>query len=206
MSEQKIELIWSEWANFETRRFGAFGIAAFKEKDSNLEHVCLAKGLHEESGVTPLVRISSECVTGCVLDAMNCDCRDQNDLALFQIAERGKGAFILLRQEGRGHGLFRKIEAMRYKESGLDTFSAVEQLDLPADVRSYEAAAFALMTLGLLDFDLLSANPGKAEALRSRGLKILAMLPIWIERPELAIHNSAKLTRGFLKHATTDSA
>jgi len=63
------------------------------------------------SGVVPLLRIHSQCLTGDVLGSLRCDCRQQLEKALSMIAEDGKGILIYEQQEGRGIGLMAKLQA-----------------------------------------------------------------------------------------------
>ena len=58
----------------------------------------------------PLVRPHSECLTGDVLGSLRCDCGPQLREAVEQISATG-GFLLYLRQEGRGIGLYRKLDA-----------------------------------------------------------------------------------------------
>ena len=76
------------------------------------------------------------------------------------------GGFLLyLRQEGRGIGLYRKLDAYVLQERGLDTYEANVTLGRGEDERDYTAAAQMLHALGVHRVALLSNNPDKAEQL-----------------------------------------
>ncbi|MFC9631506.1 GTP cyclohydrolase II [Streptomyces mirabilis] len=137
------------------------------------EHLAVVLG---KPGATPLVRLHSECLTGDVFGSARCDCGPQLREAVEQIAERG-GVLLYLRQEGRGIGLYNKLDAYALQDQGLDTYAANAALGLPEDGRDYTAAAQMLQALGVDDLDLLSNNPDKAEQLRDLGVTVSHRVP-----------------------------
>jgi GTP cyclohydrolase II len=122
-------------------------------------------------GEVPLVRLHSECLTGDVFGSARCDCGPQLREAVERIAERG-GYLLYLRQEGRGIGLYNKLDAYALQDQGLDTYAANAALGLPEDARDYTAAAQMLATLGASHIDLLSNNPDKARQLAGFGIDV----------------------------------
>ena len=139
------------------------------------EHVAVVLG-EPAPGATPLVRLHSECLTGDVFGSARCDCGPQLREAVEQIAERG-GVLLYLRQEGRGIGLYNKLDAYALQDEGLDTYAANAALGLPEDARDYTAAAQMLQALGIDTLDLLSNNPDKAQQLRDLGVKVCTRVP-----------------------------
>ncbi|MET7702289.1 MULTISPECIES: GTP cyclohydrolase II [unclassified Streptomyces] len=137
------------------------------------EHLAVVLG---EPGPNPLVRLHSECLTGDVFGSARCDCGPQLREAVEQIAERG-GVLLYLRQEGRGIGLYNKLDAYALQDEGLDTYAANAALGLPEDARDYTAAAQMLQALGIDALDLLSNNPDKADQLRDLGLTVTHRVP-----------------------------
>jgi GTP cyclohydrolase II len=137
------------------------------------EHLAVVLG---KPGATPLVRLHSECLTGDVFGSARCDCGPQLREAVERIAERG-GVLLYLRQEGRGIGLYNKLDAYALQDQGLDTYAANAALGLPEDGRDYTAAAQMLQALGIDDLDLLSNNPDKAEQLRDLGVTVSHRVP-----------------------------
>lgn len=119
----------------------------------------------------PLVRLHSECLTGDVLGSQRCDCGPQLREALERLADVG-GYLLYLRQEGRGIGLYNKLDAYRLQDAGLDTYEANRALGHRADERDYAAAAQMLLALGVRELRLLSNNPDKADQLDAAGLRI----------------------------------
>jgi GTP cyclohydrolase II len=139
------------------------------------EHVAVVLG-DPAPGTTPLVRLHSECLTGDVFGSARCDCGPQLREAVERIADRG-GVLLYLRQEGRGIGLYNKLDAYALQDQGLDTYAANTALGLPEDARDYTAAAQMLQALGISTLDLLSNNPDKAGQLRDLGIDVRDRVP-----------------------------
>jgi GTP cyclohydrolase II len=127
-------------------------------------------------GPVPLVRPHSECLTGDVFGSQRCDCGPQLREAVERIAASG-GYLLYLRQEGRGIGLYDKLDAYALQDAGLDTYEANLALGHREDERSYLVAAQMLKALGVLSVALLSNNPDKARQLRRFGLTVTARVP-----------------------------
>jgi len=138
------------------------------------EHVALRWPV--PPGAIPLVRLHSECLTGDVLGSARCDCGPQLAEAIDLIQRQG-GALLYLRQEGRGIGLYNKIDAYALQEQGLDTVDANLRLNLPVDARRYDAAGEMLHALGLTRIRLLTNNPEKVDGLRACGIDVVERVP-----------------------------
>src|SRR5215211_5541580 len=123
------------------------------------EHIALVLG--DPAAGTPLVRLHSECLTGDVFGSARCDCGPQLREAVQRITEAG-GFLLYLRQEGRGIGLYAKLDAYALQDAGLDTYEANRALGRGEDERDYTVAAQMLLTLGADRITLLSNNPDKA--------------------------------------------
>ncbi|WP_405584995.1 GTP cyclohydrolase II [Streptomyces sp. NBC_01092] len=150
-------------------------LVTFHGLADGLEHVAVVLG-DPAPGTTPLVRLHSECLTGDVFGSARCDCGPQLREAVERIAERG-GVLLYLRQEGRGIGLYNKLDAYALQDEGLDTYAANAALGLPEDARDYTAAAQMLTALGIGELDLLSNNPDKADQLRALGIEVQGRVP-----------------------------
>jgi GTP cyclohydrolase II len=144
----------------------------------------LALGLGDYATVeTPLVRPHSECLTGDVFGSQRCDCGPQLREAAERIAKAG-GYLLYLRQEGRGIGLYAKLDAYALQDQGLDTYAANRALGHGDDERDYTAAAQMLHTLGADRIRLLSNNPDKALQLDALGIDIVEQLPTGVHVSE----------------------
>lgn len=121
----------------------------------------------------PYLRIHSSCLASEVFGARDCDCADQLDQSMRLIASEGTGVIIHLHQEGRGHGLSKKIRAVRTMEKlGVDTAESFEILDLDQDVRNYDSAISILSALGITKVKLISNNPRKKDQLETSGIRV----------------------------------
>ena len=147
-----------------------------------LEHLVLGLGRAAEvreagtaTAEPPLVRPHSECLTGDVFGSQRCDCGAQLREAVERIAE-ADGYLLYLRQEGRGIGLYRKLDAYLLQDGGLDTYQANLALGHGEDERDYTAAAQMLHTLGLREVALLSNNPDKLAQLTRLGIRVTAQV------------------------------
>ena len=148
------------------------------------EHLALALG---EVRGTPLVRLHSECLTGDVFGSDRCDCGPQLRESVERISTAG-GYLLYLRQEGRGIGLYNKLDAYALQDAGLDTYQANTALGLPEDGRDYTAAAQMLSTLGATRVQLLSNNPDKAGQLAGLGIEVAERVPTGVHLSDSNVH------------------
>lgn len=157
------------------------------------EHLALALG---EPGPQPLVRLHSECLTGDALGSLRCDCGPQLAEALLKLSARG-GYLLYLRQEGRGIGLYDKLDSYVLQNGGMDTFEANLALGHDEDERDYTAAAQMLRALDVGSLTLLTNNPDKVRQLRLSGIDVVNQLPTALHlRQDNERYLRAKATRG----------
>jgi GTP cyclohydrolase II len=148
-------------------------VVTFDGLADGLEHLAVVLG---RPGDVPLVRLHSECLTGDVLGSRRCDCGPQLHEAVDRIVAAG-GYLLYLRQEGRGIGLYAKVDAYLLQDGGLDTYDANLALGYAADARDYTPAAQMLAALGVTRLSLLTNNPDKAGQLRAHGLDVVRRVP-----------------------------
>ena len=158
-------------------RYGEFNAVAYKSYVDPSEHIAVYMGKIDDKAPV-LVRVESECLTGHVFGSTRCDCGDQVDMALKQIAEAGRGVLVYMRQEGRGIGLLNKLKAYELQDQGLDTVEANLRLGFPMDLRRYGVGAQILRDLGVRKFKLLTNNPKKVIGLEGFGLEMVEQLPL----------------------------
>ncbi len=151
-------------------------IVAFRSDGDTTEHVALLIGA--PTGLPPLVRVHSECLTGDALGSLKCDCGPQLADALAAIAASGWGILLYLRQEGRGIGLVNKLRAYALQDQGFDTVDANLRLGFIDDERNFTVAARMLARLSQNEVRLLTNNPRKAAALEGAGISVLEQVPL----------------------------
>ena len=144
--------------------------------------VLIHRGTAAQNDALPIVRIHSGCVTGDIFHSLRCDCYQQLQAALKVITTVPFGAIVYVPyHEGRGIGLFKKIQAYALQDQGLDTVEANISVGEPVDSRDYELAALALVDLGMSEIKLLSNNPAKEQALKALGIRVAERLPIVVQ-------------------------
>jgi GTP cyclohydrolase II len=158
-------------------------VTTFRGLADGKEHLALGLGdwrgaltRSAAGGPAPLVRPHSECLTGDVFGSERCDCGPQLREAVERISAAG-GFLLYLRQEGRGIGLYAKLDAYALQDLGLDTYAANRALGHDEDERDYTVAAQMLIALGTDRIELLTNNPDKAEQLAALGIDVVAQHP-----------------------------
>ena len=169
---------------------GEFILHYYTNSIDDKEHIAFVKGEVADKDNVP-VRIHSECFTGDVLGSRRCDCGEQLDMALDLINQTGYGVLIYLRQEGRGIGLLKKLQAYNLQDQGLDTVDANIKLGHLADEREYDIAALILNDLQVKSIALITNNPLKIDEITKLGIQVTERIPI-----ETRIHHD---NLGYLK-------
>ena len=120
-----------------------------------------------------LIRVHSECFTGDVIQSLKCDCGEQLDKALKKIAKESLGMVIYLKQEGRGIGLFQKLNAYELQDKkNMDTMESNLALGHDIDERSYQDAIDIISFFKLKSIRLITNNPEKATQLSKANINI----------------------------------
>jgi GTP cyclohydrolase II len=154
---------------------------------------------HIDPELPVLVRIHSECMTGDALHSLRCDCGAQKDLALTEINTSKNGIFILLRQEGRGIGLYEKIKAYAIQEKGYDTFEANTLLGHEPDARDYQWVKKILDHFKVKKIRLLTNNPHKVSAVAALGINVVERVPL-IAQPNIQNRDYIETKQKKFKH------
>lgn len=178
MKEHKLNVIFSNKAKLPTK-FGMFDIVSFKETQSSKKHMILSMGdLTEKEHV--LTRVHSECLTGDVFTSLKSDCGEQLEASMKLIAEKKEGIIIYLKQEGRGIGLFNKVNAYALQDQGQDTIEANHSLGFETDLRNFDIVSDVIDFLGVKSLSLLTNNPEKIESIRKFTGRLTNVQPLKI--------------------------
>jgi GTP cyclohydrolase II len=164
------------------------------------EHLAIALGDRARPACTraevPLVRLHSECLTGDAFGSQRCDCGAQLREAVELIADAG-GYLLYLRQEGRGIGLYAKIDAYALQDTGLDTYDANLALGHAPDEREYAVAAQMLHALGAPTVRLLTNNPDTTRQRTEAAVTVVERVPTRVHLSAAnARYLAAKAVRG----------
>ncbi len=147
-------------------------ILSFEGLNSDKEHVAIIfKSVDQQSGYSPLVRMHSECLTGDVFNSSRCDCGEQLEDTIQKMGTEGC-IILYLRQEGRGIGLYNKLDAYELQSEGMDTYQANNHLGFPDDLRTFEDAADMLKALGVPSIRLVTNNPKKIREIQELGITL----------------------------------
>lgn len=150
-------------------------LLSFNGLESGKEHVAIIFKSVDNDTTAPLVRMHSECLTGDVFHSSRCDCGEQLDETIERMGEQG-GILLYLRQEGRGIGLYNKIDAYELQSQGMNTYEANNHLGFGDDLRDFTEAAEMLKSLGMNEIRLITNNPKKINDLQSYGINIVEVL------------------------------
>lgn len=151
-------------------------ILSFRGLTTDKEHVALIFNKADQSEQTPLVRMHSECLTGDVFHSSRCDCGEQLDETIERMGKEG-GILLYLRQEGRGIGLYNKIDAYELQSQGMNTYEANNHLGFADDLRDFGEAAQMLQALGVPKIRLITNNPKKIRELQEAGIELAEVVP-----------------------------
>lgn len=182
--------------------YGEFRAIVFREVLTEEPHIALVMGnIENQRGV--LVRVHSECLTGDAFHSLRCDCGDQLDESLRQIAQRGSGMLIHMAEEGRGIGLVNKLRAYELQDRGLDTVDANIELGFAPDLRDYGLASQIILDLGPTSIQLLTNNPKKVASIEAFGLEV-EQLPLSVppnsENYRYLLTKELRLGHRFVRH------
>ncbi|WP_339388523.1 GTP cyclohydrolase II [Vibrio caribbeanicus] len=159
-------------------------LLSFRGLLTDKEHVAVIFKKADLNQDVPLVRMHSECLTGDVFHSSRCDCGEQLDETIRRMAESG-GIILYLRQEGRGIGLYNKIDAYKLQSEGMNTYEANNHLGFGDDLRDFTEAAQMLLALKLDKVRLVTNNPKKIQDLQACGIEISEV-----------VHTSAHIKEG----------
>jgi GTP cyclohydrolase II len=183
-------------------KFGEFTEYLFY--DGQRESIALVKG--DVAGAADILcRIHSHCLPAHVFNSIECDCREQMELAQERIETDGKGVIIWLDQGGKGNGHMAELLSAQLKADGVPQTEAYARLGYAKDARSFVRAAEIIAFLDIASVRLMTNNPEKTKALTDLGINVSSTQSIHVspDNPELyqtyldKVHNQGHLIDGF---------
>jgi GTP cyclohydrolase II len=148
--------------------------------DGLSESIALVKG-DIESKRDVLCRVHSHCISAHIFNSIECDCREQMELAQFFIEQKNEGIIIWLNQEGRGNGHMALVQSAKLRYEGMSQSDAYLKLGYEVDARSFKRAAEILEDLRTESVCLLTNNPKKIGGLQEVGINITSTKPLSID-------------------------
>ena len=159
-------------------RFGTFLEILYY--DGQQESIAIVMGeVRQHDNV--LCRLHSHCVSAHLFNSIDCDCREQMELAQAMIEQQGAGVIIWLDQEGRGNGHLALLRSRALQAQGLSQTEAYVQLGYAADARQYASAAAILQDLDVKSVVLMTNSPHKTGSLQAAGITIACTRPLVLE-------------------------
>ena len=156
-------------------RFGTFNQILYYDGQKEIIALVMGNVAHKEN---VLCRVHSHCISGHIFNSIECDCREQMEMAQRLIQEAGSGVVIWLDQEGKNNGHLALLQSRKLKAEGLSQTEAYVKLGYSADARSYVRAAEILRELMVQSIMLMTNNPEKVSQLRDDGLVIAGIQPL----------------------------
>jgi GTP cyclohydrolase II len=148
--------------------------------DGQQESIAIVMGdVRQRNNV--LCRLHSHCISAHLFNSIDCDCREQMELAQAMIEQQGAGVIIWLDQEGRGNGHLALLRSRALQAQGLSQTEAYVQLGYAADARQYASAAAILQELGVKSVVLMTNSPRKTGSLQAAGITIAGTRPLVLE-------------------------
>jgi 3,4-dihydroxy 2-butanone 4-phosphate synthase/GTP cyclohydrolase II len=95
------------------------------------------------------------------------------------IEKEGLGLIIFLHQEGRGNGTAAHIATLSLKTQGVAQGEAYKSVGFPPDVRRFDIAAKIIKFFGVDSVHLLSGNKEKRGCLKTWGIPIAKITPLF---------------------------
>jgi len=178
-------------------KFGAFLEVLYY--DGQHESIAIVMG-NVQHGEEVWCRLHSHCLAAHVFNSIECDCREQMEIAQALIEQRGVGVIIWLDQEGRGNGHMALMRSRALQAQGLSQTAAYVSLGYEADARRYTRAAEILHDLRVSSVRLMTNSPQKVAGLQAAGINIVGTQPLLLDpgtNESLRRNYEDKIARGY---------
>lgn len=197
--DQENYFITNEVMNIPTKALGFdFEMSCFivKSRKSKFESLVVHKGdvTKFSERIVPL-RLHSGCVTSEAYNSFTCDCMWQLQHAIKLIDEFGYGLVIHMPwQEGRGNGLFAKLQRHNLANFGYSQIEAAAILDQENDIRDYNPIIPILKRFGIKNVRIITNNPHKISTIKKAGFEVVEVISsiIKTDNPDLIKYLNVK--------------
>ena len=150
-----------------------YEIMIAKVPSNNKEFTIIGNIRNLNLDVKVAVRIHYQCETSEIFSSNHCDCKEQLDTFLEIMQNNNNSILIYCHEEGRGLGLFNKINAYYLTATEkLDTNDAMLKVAGKTENRMFEIPADILFYLGIKSVELWTNNPLKIEPIEARWIKV----------------------------------
>lgn len=126
---------------------------------------------HPAAADHTLLRLQAHCLTSTAFAALMCDCGSQIEAGVRLAATRQGGTLVYLPQEGRGYGLFSKVEILAQMNGGLSLAAAQQAVGRAESRLSYHRVPQIISALALPEpITLLTESTAKVRAVKAAGV------------------------------------
>lgn len=174
--------------------FGLFDMQVAKDIITNEDYIIVSSNVKKN----PNVRVHSACITSESFGSKKCDCKIQLDVSLELISKEG-GMVIYTPDEGRGLGIFNKINAYAMQDQGFDTVDANIKIGHPVEARHFNRPGKLLREMGIDEVILLTNNPLKIKGIEKYGVKV-SRKKHWMKTPFEESKNYLKVKIDKMNH------
>ena len=131
-----------------------------------------------------LCRVHSSCIFAHHFNSIECDCREQMEIAQQLIQKEGRGIIIWMDQEGKANGHFALLKSKEKQKLGLSQSEAYEAVGFKKDARDFSRAAEILNELKVKSIQMITNNPKKVNTLTQHGIKVAGIKKVTIDPGE----------------------
>jgi 3,4-dihydroxy 2-butanone 4-phosphate synthase/GTP cyclohydrolase II len=154
-------------------RFGEFQLIAYSQIPTGDTHLAIIKGLWQPDEPV-LVRVHSSVDGSDLLGILMDDYGVRIDMSLEKIAQKGKGALVIMRHSEKGSSLLHCLQHLKNAAEQSPRLTVNRRREM--EQRDYGIGAQILRDLGISKIRLLTGNPKRRVGMIGFGLEIVELL------------------------------
>lgn len=128
-----------------------------------------------------LCRVHSSCIAAHHFNSIECDCREQMDMAQQLVQQAGRGIIIWLEQEGKANGHFALLKSKPLLKEGFTQTEAYAAIGFQRDARDFTRAAEILHSFGIKSIRMMTNNPKKIDQLAQHGVQVMGVQALVVD-------------------------